>query len=76
VKLILARADFDIHGKAAPLRANDDLIALERACCITLLQSAEPERSSYHRPFGPAINLGQKAMEQGLRHMPIRVRTA
>ena len=30
VKLILARADFDAHGKAAPFRANDDLIALDQ----------------------------------------------
>jgi hypothetical protein len=26
------------------------------------------------RPFGPALNLGQKAMESGLRHVPIKAR--
>ncbi|NHN20230.1 DUF2493 domain-containing protein, partial [Bacillus amyloliquefaciens] len=36
VKLILARADFDTHGKAAPFRANDELIALEPEVCLTL----------------------------------------
>jgi hypothetical protein len=28
------------------------------------------------RPFGPALNLGQKAMENGLRHVPIKARAA
>ena len=37
VKLILARADFDRNGKAAPFRANDELIALEPEVCLTLV---------------------------------------
>ena len=76
VKLILARADFDAHGKAAPFRANDDLIALEPSCCLTLAHSVDRDRSGDPRPFGPALNLGQKATEHGLRHMPIRARSA
>jgi hypothetical protein len=36
VTLVLARADFDRRGKAAPFRANDELMALEPACCLTL----------------------------------------
>jgi hypothetical protein len=75
VKLILARADFDSHGKAAPFRANDDLIALEPAVCLTLAHSVVQARES-QRPFGPALNLGQKAMENGLRHVPIKARAA
>lgn len=75
VKLILARADFDSHGKAAPFRANDDLIALEPEVCLTLVHSVDRARES-QRPFGPALNLGQKAMENGLRHVPIRARAA
>lgn len=75
VTLILARADFDAHGKAAPFRANDDLIALEPSCCLTLVQSVDRERASDPRPFGPALNLGQKALAQGLRHVPIRARS-
>jgi hypothetical protein len=41
VKLILARADFDTHGKAAPFRANDELIALEPEVCLTLVHSVD-----------------------------------
>jgi len=74
VKLILARADFDAHGKAAPFRANDDLIALEPTCCLTLARSLDEGRSVEGRPFGPALNLGQKAMEQGVRHLAVRSR--
>lgn len=74
VKLILARADFDTHGKAAPFRANDDLIALEPQCCLTLAASLQATGVAEPHPFGPALNLGQKAREQGLRHLPIRRR--
>lgn len=83
VKLILARADFDAHGKAAPFRANDELIALEPEVCLTLAHSLAHSRAHSpagvrddQRPFGPALNLGQKAMENGLRHVPIRARAA
>nr|WP_313631828.1 DUF2493 domain-containing protein [Brevundimonas naejangsanensis] len=76
VKLILARADFNAHGKAAPFRANDDLIALEPICCLTLAQSLNQARDAGSRPFGPAMNLRQKAMEQGVRHLAIRARDA
>jgi hypothetical protein len=75
VKLILARADFDAHGKAAPFRANDDLIALEPEVCLTLVRSVAGARSD-QRPFGPALNLGQKAMETGVRHVPVKARPA
>ncbi len=75
VKLILARADFDRNGKAAPFRANDELIALEPEVCLTLAHSLAGVRED-QRPFGPALNLGQKAMENGLRHVPIKARAA
>ncbi len=75
VTLILARADFNAHGKAAPFRANDELIALEPAVCLTLVHSVAGVREE-QRPFGPALNLGQKAMENGLRHVPIKARAA
>ncbi|MNT61762.1 hypothetical protein D3C72_1994260 [compost metagenome] len=74
VTLILARADFDTHGKAAPFRANDELIALEPTCCLTLARSLDEGRAADGRPFGPALNLGQKAMEQGVRHLAVRSR--
>ncbi|MDM8354273.1 DUF2493 domain-containing protein [Brevundimonas diminuta] len=75
VKLILARADFDAHGKAAPFRANDELIALEPEVCLTLVHSVDRARGE-QRPFGPALNLGQKATENGMRHVPIKARAA
>ncbi|MFC5345340.1 DUF2493 domain-containing protein [Brevundimonas staleyi] len=75
VTLILARADFDTHGKAAPFRANDELIALEPTVCLTLVHSVDRERAD-QRPFGPALNLGQKALENGLRHVAIKARAA
>nr|WP_313428047.1 DUF2493 domain-containing protein [Brevundimonas diminuta] len=75
VKLILARADFDKNGKAAPFRANDELIALEPEVCLTLVHSLAGVRED-QRPFGPALNFGQKAMENGLRHVPIKARAA
>ncbi|MGV9009972.1 DUF2493 domain-containing protein [Brevundimonas sp.] len=75
VTLILARADFETHGKAAPFRANDELIALEPTCCFTLVHSVDQERA-HQRSFGPALNFGQKATESGLRIVPIRARAA
>ena len=75
VTLVLAKADFDTHGKAAPFRANDDLLALEPVCCLTLVHSVSGMRED-QRPFGPALNLGQKAMENGVRHQAIKARVA
>lgn len=76
VTLVLARADFDRHHKAAPFRANDDLMALEPTCCLTLAQSLDPRRQAEARPFGPALNLAQQAQAQGVQHMAIRARAA
>ncbi len=74
VILVLARADFDRHGKAAPFRANDDLMALEPACCLTLAQSLDEPRASRTHPFGPALNLAQQAQARGVRHVAIRAK--
>lgn len=74
VKLVLAKADFERHGKAAPFRANDELLALQPACCLTLSQSLDELRAGGTKPFGPALNLAQQAAAQGLRHMAIRHR--
>lgn len=76
VTLVLARADFDRHGKAAPFRANDDLLALEPTCCLTLPQSLEDQRRDQTQPFGPALNLAQQAEARGVRHMAIRAKAA
>ena len=74
VKLVLAKADFERHGKAAPFRANDELLALQPTCCLTLSQSLDEQRAGGSKPFGPALNLAQQAAAQGLRHMAIRHR--
>lgn len=74
VKLVLAKADFERHGKAAPFRANDELLALQPTCCLTLSQSLDEQRTGGSTPFGPALNLAQQAAAQGLRHMAIRHR--
>lgn len=76
VTLVLARADFDRHGKAAPFRANDELLALEPTCCLTLAQSLDARRAERSHPFGPALNLAQQAEARGLRHLAIRARSA
>jgi hypothetical protein len=74
VTLVLARPDFERHGKAAPFRANDELLALEPACCLTLAQSLDAARAQASRPFGPALNLAQIAQGQGLRHVAVQAK--
>lgn len=74
VTLVLAKADFDKNGRAAPFRANDELIALEPVCVLTLVNTLNPERGTALQPFGPALNLGQKAAERGIRHQPVKSR--
>ena len=74
VDAILARADFNRHGKAAPFRANDEMIELEPVCLFTLANTLNTSRGAELQPFGPALNAGQKAEEQGFRHMPIKLR--
>ena len=76
VTLVLARADFDRHGKAAPFRANDELMALEPTCCLTLAQSLDGARAERSHPFGPALNLAQQAGARGVQHLAIRARAA
>src|SRR5690606_6521611 len=39
------QADFERHGKAAPFRANDELLALQPACCLTLSRSLDEARA-------------------------------
>lgn len=74
VTLVLARADFDRNGRAAPFRANDELLELEPVCVLTLANSINPERGAALRPFGPALNLAEKAGQKGIRHHPVRAR--
>jgi hypothetical protein len=76
VRLVLARPDFDRHGRAAPFRANDDLMALEPVCVLTLASSLERPAGAVSRAFGPALNLGQQAQERGVRWVRIAARSA
>ncbi len=74
VTLVLAKADFDRHHRAAPFRANDELMELDPVCALTLANTLSPERGAGLQPFGPALNLAQKAAEKGVRHLAIKAR--
>ena len=74
VTLVLAKADFDRNGRAAPFRANDEMLALDPVCVLTLANSINAERGAMLRPFGPALNLAEKAGQKGIRHHPVRAR--
>lgn len=74
VTLVLARANFDLNGRAAPFRANDELLALDPVCVLTLANTLNADRAEGLKPFGPALNLAQKAGEKGLLHYPVRTR--
>ena len=74
VTLVLAKADFDRHRRAAPFRANDEILELEPVCVLTLTNSIDQDRSTTFKAFGPALNLAQKAGEQGVRHYPVKAR--
>ena len=74
VTLVLAKPDFDRNGRAAPFRANDEMLEFEPVCVLTLPNSLDPIRAGAHQPFGPALNLGQKASDAGLRHVVVRSR--
>jgi hypothetical protein len=75
VPLVLAKADFERWGRAAPFRANDQMLDLDPVCVLTLANTLNAERGAGLQPFGPALNLGQKAGEKGVRHFPVKVRS-
>lgn len=74
VTLVLAKADFDRNGRAAPFRANDEMLELDPVCVLTLANTLNSERGRTMQPFGPALNLAQKAAERGILHYPVRAR--
>ena len=59
VTLILAKANFDKFGRAAPFRANDEMLELDPVCVLTLASTLNAVRCEGSHPFGPALNLGQ-----------------
>lgn len=74
VKLVLAKPDFNRDGRAAPFRANDELLELEPVCVLTLATSLDAGRQGEATEFVPAKNLGRKAAACGRRWVPIRAR--
>lgn len=69
-----AKFDKARFKKAAPFRANDDLLALEPVILLTLPHSLDPGRAAQSKPFGPAVVAGQSAEERGIRHQPVRLK--
>jgi hypothetical protein len=41
---------------------------------MTLPNSLNTQRSEGLQPFGPALNLAQKAGERGIRHVPVKLK--
>lgn len=65
---ILAKANFDKFGRAAPFKANDELLALDPVLVLTLDASLEATDAS---AFGPAANIAQKARDRAIRSVPV-----
>jgi hypothetical protein len=76
VTLVLAKANFDLNGRAAPFRANEDLMKLDPVCVLTLANSLNPDRAGDRGPFGPAMNLAQRAQAAGVRALRISAKRA
>lgn len=74
VPVVIAKADFDRHSRAAPFRANDDLLALEPVCVLTLPNTLDTTRGATLQAFGPALNLAQEATKKSILHIAIRAR--
>jgi hypothetical protein len=74
VPVILARADFNRYRLAAPFRANDELLALNPVCVLTLDRSLNDERRQAKGSFGPAASLAETAQKNDLMHYPLRRR--
>jgi hypothetical protein len=50
------------------------MLELDPVCVLTLANSINPSRGGGLQPFGPALNLAQKAAEKGIRHHPVKAR--
>jgi len=76
VRLVLAKADFARYGRAAPFRANDQLMALRPVCVLVLPESLGAAKDAGAPPFGPAMNLAEQARRMGVRCHRITGRAA
>ena len=74
VTIVLAKADFGKHGRAAPFRANDEMMALDPVHVLTLAASLEAPAGAECPPFGPALNLAQEAAKRGVPHIALKAR--
>jgi hypothetical protein len=67
VRLVLAKPDFGRFGRAAPFRANDQMLALRPVCVLVLPESLGRAAEAGAPPFGPAMNLADEARRRGVR---------
>jgi hypothetical protein len=72
VRVILARPEFEKHKGAAPFKANDQVLGFDPALVLTLANTLNLDVET--KPSGVVLNLGQKAEQAGIRHIPIRAR--
>jgi hypothetical protein len=75
VRLVLAKPDFARFGRAAPFRANEQMLALSPVCVLVLPESLGPAAEAGAPPFGPAMNLADEARRRGMRCVRIAGRT-
>ena len=76
VRIVLARPNFERHGRAAPFRANEALMQLDPVCVLTLAHSLNAERADARGAFGPALNLAQRAQAAGVQALRILAKRA
>jgi len=74
VTIVLAKADFNRHGRSAPFRANDEMMALDPVHVLTLAATLETSGVAESTPFGPALNLAQEAAKRGVPHIALKAR--
>jgi len=75
VRLVLAKPDFARFGRAAPFRANDQLMALQPVCVLVLTETLGRAREAGAPEFGPALNLAEQARSRGVSCHRITPRT-
>ena len=63
-----------ITERAAPFRANDQMLALRPVCVLVLPESLGRAAEAGAPPFGPAMNLAEEARRRGLRCVRIASR--
>lgn len=76
VRLVLARPDFARFGRAAPFRANDQLMALDPVCVLVLPESLGRAAEAGAPPFGPVLNLEEQARRRGVRCVRVAAKAA